>query len=120
VGALVVGGLDGSGTPIETAEVLLAGRGSFAQPIASPVLGPRAAHRVVRLPDGRILVIGGYAASPTAPNTHPTPLATTALVSVQPDGSAAVAAGPPLAMARRAHAAVLAIDTAVVIGGYDS
>jgi hypothetical protein len=118
VGALVVGGLDGNGAPIETAEVLIASRGTFAQPISSPVLGPRAAHRVVRLPDGRILVIGGYATPLQPPAAHAPPLATTAVVSVQPDGSAAVQAGPPLAMARQAHAAVLAIDTVVVIGGY--
>jgi hypothetical protein len=118
VGALVVGGLDGSGMPIETAEVLIASRMSFAQPISSPLLGPRAGHRVVRLPDGRILVSGGYAMPAQPPNPRPQPLGSTALVAVQSDGSAAVAAGPPLNTARQAHAAVLAIDTAVVIGGY--
>lgn len=119
VGALVVGGRDGSGAPIETAEVYLASQNSFAQPITSPLLGPRAAHRVVTLPDGRVMVIGGYADVPAA-GTPPMALGTTALVSVQSDGSAAVAAGPTLMEPRQAHAAVLAIDTPVVIGGYGS
>jgi hypothetical protein len=117
VGALVVGGLDASGSPIETAEVLLASQMSFAPPVSSPLLGPRAGHRVVVLPDGRILVIGGYA-SAAQPGTPVMPLASTALVSVQSDGSAAVDAGPSLAVARQAHAAVVAIDTAVAIGGF--
>jgi hypothetical protein len=61
---------------------------------------------------------GGYAVPAEPPDMHPQPLATTALVSVQSDGSAAVEAGPPLTMPRQAHAALLDIGTAVVIGGY--
>jgi hypothetical protein len=117
VGALVIGGRDASGAPIETAEVLLDHSFTFAAPIASPVLGPRAGHAVVRLPDGRILVVGGYTTAPL-PGQPITPVGTTALVSVQSDGSAAVDAGPALAVPRHEHAAVLAIGTAVVIGGY--
>jgi Galactose oxidase, central domain len=112
VGALVVGGSDASRAPIGSSEVYLASNGNFVA-FENDLLGPRMGHRVVVLPDGRVLVTGGIAIAAG------TPLASTALVQVQNDGTATVEAGPPMNVPRREHAAVVAIGIAVVIGGYD-
>ncbi|HEX8951126.1 MAG TPA: hypothetical protein VF945_04740, partial [Polyangia bacterium] len=110
-GALVTGGVDGSGAPIAAAELYDAGTDQFVA-FTHMLLDARLGHRSVVFSDGRVLVIGG--SSPTA-----TALASTAFVRVQsPGGSAQVTAGPPLGTARREHAAVIAIDVPIVIGGY--
>lgn len=111
IGAIVVGGLGEGGRALATADVYLAASGVFL-PVDAVTLGARVGHRAVTLPDGRVLVTGG------GPVPGGAPLATTAVIDVQEDGSAAITRGPDLAEARRDHAAVVAGDRAIVIGGY--
>jgi hypothetical protein len=113
VGALVVGGRGRDGAPIKTAEVYVRSSGTFV-PFDNDILGPRIGHRMCVLPDERALVTGGITVAGGAP------LSSTALVRLQPDGSASVVAGPALNRARAAHAIVVAVGVAVVVGGYGS
>ena len=109
-GALVTGGLDASGTPVADGEVYNESLDQF-QPFPNQLLDQRVGHRAVVFSDGLVLVTGGR--SPTA-----TALASTAFVRIQvPSGSAQVTAGPAMITARSEHAAVVANDVALVIGG---
>jgi hypothetical protein len=111
-GALITGGVDASGVSQATAELYLAETGQLT-PIANQALGARSAHRAITLGSDRVLATGGWDDAMNA-------LATTAAIVVESDGSVLVAAGPPLQQARAAHAAVVAVGTPVVIGGYDT
>lgn len=110
IGALVVGGLDALGLALPDGDVWSDASGQFV-PLQSQALGARVDHCAVALPDGRVLVTGGRSAAAGA-------LASSVFVDLLPDGTAVVAPGPPLVTARRAHAAVVAVGAAVLIGGY--
>jgi hypothetical protein len=111
VGALVVGGVDASGSTVDEPELYLPLIGAFSALPANPRVR-RVGHRATTLPDGRVLVTGG------ALREGDPPSATTALLRLQADGTAMIVDGPPLATARRAHAAVVAVGVPVVLGGY--
>lgn len=111
VGALVVGGVDARGETVDEPELYLPLIGAFSALPASPRVR-RIGHRATTLTDGRVLVTGGALVEGAAP------IATTAILRLQNDGTAMIADGPPLATARRAHAAVVAAGVPVVIGGY--
>lgn len=111
IGALVTGGYATDGSGIATAEVYRYDTGLFTT-IENAALGARAGHRAVLLPSEAVLLTGGAA-------THGgVPLATTATVRLQPDGTATASVGPNMVRARRDHSAVVASGVPVLIGGY--
>ncbi|MEO6954584.1 MAG: kelch repeat-containing protein [Polyangia bacterium] len=112
VGTLLTGGIGEHGESLDSAELYYAANGTFA-PVVSQSLGARSEHRASVLNGDRVLLTGGYGAEHVAVDT-------TAIVTVQSDGSAQAIAGPPLTVARAAHASIVAIGTPVVIGGYDA
>ncbi len=57
--ALLAGGLDGSGAPVASAEILSLQSGAVRSQLAAPLVAARAFAGVVRLPDGRTLIVGG-------------------------------------------------------------
>jgi hypothetical protein len=57
--ALVAGGLDVSGAPVASAEILSLQNGAVRTQLASPLIAARAFAALARLPDGRILIVGG-------------------------------------------------------------
>jgi len=57
--ALIAGGLDASGAPLASAELLSLQAGQVRSTSSAPLLSPRAFAGSVRLPDGRVLVVGG-------------------------------------------------------------
>jgi hypothetical protein len=74
------------------------------------VRAARVGHRVVTLPDNRLLITGGSTMSGLTTQT--------AIMTLRADGSGSISDGPPLAVARRDHAAVVAAGVPVVIGGF--
>lgn len=110
LGVLITGGVGAGGTPLGDGEVFASASGLFV-PLSNQALGARVGHRAVTLPDGRVLVTGG--------SDGQNVLASTVFVRLQPDGSATLTAGPPLAQARREHSAVVAVGVPVLLGGYD-
>jgi galactose oxidase-like protein len=111
VGVLVVGGLDGTGTPIAGAELYSKAAQEFV-PLADTKIDARVGHRAVLLPSGRVFVSGGRSTKDGSP------VASTFLIYVLSDGSFQVTAGPPLSAPRREHATVVASGIPVVFGGY--
>jgi hypothetical protein len=111
VGTLVTGGLDAAGRAVERSEAYSNITGTFVLSSESPRLA-RVGHTAVTLPDGRVLVAGG------APDETQPLLGTTALVRLQGDGRGVAEDGPPLAVPRRDHAAVVAVGVPVVVGGF--
>ena len=112
IGTLLTGGVDSSGNSLDSAELYHAANGTF-EPVVSQSLGARSQHRANVIAGDRVILTGGYGADHVA-------VATTAIVSVQTDGSSQATPGPPLTVARAAHASIVAIGTPVVIGGYDA
>jgi hypothetical protein len=110
VGLLVVGGTGDDGVPLAEAELYLESQSRFVA-LVDPRIDGRVDHSVVLLPDGRALVTGGASNSDVA-------LTSTLLLSVRRDGTYQTTSGPPLAEARRAHAATVAVGVPIVFGGY--
>jgi Galactose oxidase, central domain len=111
IGTLLTGGTDANGVPLGSAELYVSETGVM-MPLENSSLGVRAQHRATVLPTDRVLLSGGVDATGKSQ-------ATSSVVVVQSDGSAQVSEGPPLQVARAAHAAVVAVGTPVLIGGYD-
>ncbi len=111
IGTVLSGGLARDGNAIATAELYRADTGSFVS-IDNAAIGARAGHRALTLPSDRVLLTGG------ADHEGGAALMSTAILRIQPDGTATASVGPPLTSARRAHAAVIANGVPVLIGGY--
>lgn len=105
-GAVVVGGLDAMGRPLDNADVFDFTTRTFSL-LQGQQLGARVGHRVVALADTdqRLLVVGGSDPS-------------TALINLRSEG-AKIEAGPPLPDARREPAVVVAVGIPLVFGGYN-
>jgi hypothetical protein len=114
VGALVTGGVGPDGSALADAEVYGAGVDQFVALSSQSLGSPRVGHRAVVLTDGRVLITGGR----TGGDATGQALATTRLIRVQPDLSAAITDGPMLTEAKYEHAAVVAIGIPLIIGGY--
>lgn len=101
---VVIGGIVGSTKPepSSTAELFDVSTGTFAA--TTPMANARQGHTATRLPDGRILVVGGY--EPAA--------ATTELF----DPATGWAPGPALVDPRGDHSAVAVGDAVLVAGGF--
>lgn len=113
IGTLVTGGLGVDGGAIASAELYRVDTGQFVS-IDNAALEARAGHRAIALPVDRVLLTGGATSASGAA------LGTTAIVRLQPDGTATASVGPSLVHARRDHAAVVASGVPVLIGGYGS
>jgi hypothetical protein len=111
IGLLITGGIGAAGKPLGGAELYRESSATF-MPVADPRLDARVGHRMVLLPDGRSFISGGSASAAGGA------LATTVFVFVSTDGTYQVSPGPPLAEARREHAATVAIGVPMVFGGY--
>jgi len=111
LGALITGGVDAQEQPIDTTELYQASLGRFVSLPNDMRLQGRVGHRMVALPDGRVLVTGGRSSAAEA-------LASTVLLRLGSDGTAAIAPGPPLVEARRDHASVVAVGVPLIIGGF--
>lgn len=112
---LVVGGLvccsQNSETYTATAELFDPRTGAF-RPTGSLRVA-RAFHQATLLPDGRVLVTGGFAGSATA-------LTALAVTEAYDVASEEFRDGPPLAVARAGHSALVLGDGRVlVVGGLD-
>jgi hypothetical protein len=111
IGLLFVGGADGAGNALASAELYVEAESAFL-PLMSPLFDARVGHRVSLLPDGRAFVSGGSA------TLGGEPLATTLYIYVLSDATYQVTEGPQLMEARRDHAATVAIGVPMMFGGY--
>ncbi len=111
VGALVSGGISANGAPVAGADVYLESMNMFAA-LNTSSLGPIMNHRIIALPDGRVLITGGQN------ETAGSALSATTFVGVQPDGSAAIGDGPALIDARHSHMIAISLGIPIVVGGY--
>jgi hypothetical protein len=60
---VVIGGLDDSGQPVAQAELYKPLSEDFSDQFTAQMVVPRSQHQAVRLPDGGVLVIGGFDAA---------------------------------------------------------
>jgi hypothetical protein len=111
VGVLVVGGVDAGGAAVASAELYSAANAQFLS-LLDARIDARVGHRAVVLPSGRVFISGGSSSD------GGDPLATTFVIYVLRDGSFQASVGPPLSVARREHAGVVASGIPVVFGGY--
>jgi len=107
-GVVVIGGFDAAGDPVEpTARIDAA---VAAVTTAADLLQPRGEHAAVRLPDGRVLVVGGA----IRPGDDQSAIRTTEVYDPETDAFSILSdMGEP----RRAPAAVYAGGFVVVFGG---
>jgi hypothetical protein len=108
---LVIGGIDASGSAVDTLE-LFSLDGGFVAVGTLPATAGLVGFTATTLPDGRVLLLGGS----RAPGA--TPLSTAFIASLDPiDGSVDVVATDSLSIARVNHQATLLCDGTVLVTG---